>query len=813
MFQNIQLEMSLKSFYPFDEPAIRRAARTVFEQWRPLAKDAPTVSIMLWTADGSEILDYKGNLAEPFEWSYYFGGNLVGKPGPLDPEGITLNTRRYLFTENPGTVTYNTLKTIVAVLRQVGAEILGEKKIIRVGETFDVGPEFAKSSFKYERHNEICMGGPSPDCKIFICSYATLHADTISYAGFPNGIPEGLPFGTFFGRQAQHFLSDLGFDFIWFSNGLGFGRDPWSATGAIFDGTQFLPDRLDSVKQVALDFWTLFTKECTYPIETRGTNMSTGIDMATDAIPLRAVYQQNPSMLPPPNSPWAALNGDYGLELMGYMSHIAEIPKDRYLFRFYLHDPWWDFSPWYDCYDSQPHDIYLPLACARIDENGCVQPPTDLSLLSIDNVFGELPDACANEPIPHFLKGIKDAPTAPSPFVWVYPFHEYSIATEGAQLNDMFAEDWYIRGAINNGFPLSSVTSTDSFLRQDLSIYSGSVLVTPVPQAGSAVETKLLHYAQNGGKIIFYGRADRASDAFLQLINVRITEDGIDGEWPVTVNGTAAGTLKTDALISAGKLNTVLRDVSGQAYPLAEAGGKVIATAGQNVIWLRATVSADYTGAPLLRPHDHTKYFISETLLLQAAEHFGWTFLPIRAVETSKAPVVMLARSDNALMLSTFSDDTTVKLRLRTPLGVPLFIGWSALFQHGEVEYAFPKSTHLEGRVFVEQESGCVSVREVMPRSMQVRRRVSVSGLQDATVRFFFEDYCKDSGTAVLNALFYYWITGDEHNGHFVTDNYGTYYEMNHVTGTVTLSMPRRDLSLQDVKWDDSYFRNFSLQK
>ena len=29
---------------------------------------------------------------------------------------------------------------------------------IRVGATFDIGPEFAISDFKYRRHNEICSG-------------------------------------------------------------------------------------------------------------------------------------------------------------------------------------------------------------------------------------------------------------------------------------------------------------------------------------------------------------------------------------------------------------------------------------------------------------------------------------------------------------------------------------------------------------------------------------------------------------------------------------------------------------------------------
>ena len=52
------------------------------------------------------------------------------------------------------------------------------------------------------------------------------------------------------------------------------------------------------------------------------------------------------------------------------------------------------------------------------------------------------------------LKAIKDAPDAPSPFVWVYPFREYNESTTAQQLNDMFSEDWFVRNIISSGFPL-----------------------------------------------------------------------------------------------------------------------------------------------------------------------------------------------------------------------------------------------------------------------------------------------------------------------------------------------------------------------
>src|SRR5690606_38646072 len=97
------------------------------------------------------------------------------------------------------------------------------------------------------------------------------------YAGFPRGIAANTPFGTFFGRQSQHFLKDLGYDYIWFSNGFGFGAEGWSATGATFTGNEFEQKKLAGLTAKINEFWQLFRKECpTFPIQTRGTNLSVG---------------------------------------------------------------------------------------------------------------------------------------------------------------------------------------------------------------------------------------------------------------------------------------------------------------------------------------------------------------------------------------------------------------------------------------------------------------------------------------------------------------------------------------------------------
>ena len=43
--------------------------------------------------------------------------------------------------------------------------------------------------------------------------------------------------------------------------------------------------------------------------------------------PLRDIYRGGFHMIAPPNSPWAALDGDFGLEIVGNLSRIAELRK------------------------------------------------------------------------------------------------------------------------------------------------------------------------------------------------------------------------------------------------------------------------------------------------------------------------------------------------------------------------------------------------------------------------------------------------------------------------------------------------------
>ncbi len=130
-------------------------------------------------------------------------------------------------------------------------------------------------------------------------------------------------------------------------------------------------------------------------------------------------------MVAPPNSPWAAIDGDFGLEISGYLSRIAELPPgDQFPFRYYTHDPWWLNSPWFDRYGREPHDIYLPLATARFNGEGNVTRPAIWS-----SSPSTIPTAKSG-PVPQrsdpaHPRGMDDFSDEPGLVTWVYPFREY----------------------------------------------------------------------------------------------------------------------------------------------------------------------------------------------------------------------------------------------------------------------------------------------------------------------------------------------------------------------------------------------------
>jgi hypothetical protein len=808
-FHSITLETSLKPFKQNDEAYIRGVATEIFTQWHSLLRHTDTVAVMLWTGDGSEILDYKGTSDQPLEWARYLGNPNTAHAVGSGPEELSLHERAYLYMDNPPVFNYGDLKRIIQILKEEGRKVTG--KTILVGATFDPGPEFAKSEFKYKKHPEI-LGGHAMGYKSFVSCYSVLNADSDAYAGFPKGIPDKTPFGTFFGRQSQHFLKDLGYDYIWFSNGFGFGAEGWSATGATFTGKEFNQQKLAGLTAEINDFWKLFRQECPdFQIQTRGTNLSVGADLARDAVNLKQIYQGGFNMLPPPNSPWAALDGDFGLEMVGYMSRMAELPDNRFLFRYYTHDPWWLNSPWLDRYGREPHDIYLPMSVSRIDARGKIGIPTHLNFLTIDNSLGEMPTQVPDEVTPHILKARYDAPTAPGPLVWVYPFDEYhQWAYESKdRLSEVYYGDWYIRQAINNGFPLNTVLSTTSLqsvLKEKPDYFRESTLLTIAPDAGTSLEKTLIEFVEKGGQLIIFGPTDHASPRFLDFLNQK-NEAPLEGEFKLKSYGKKADVLQQPypevvnfrSLFNGGGFRTSLKDRKDAATKLlvqAEQSGKARDAVwirakpewrGGKVAYLRGINSSSFTGGRLLTPDDPEKWFTAPIHLRYVLPEFGISHFLEKQDPSIKNPVLTIARSNNAFIFSGYNPNSTVVQHFRFRQGAPLLLGLDTKLAEGNSTYTMPTSWNRECRVFVEQNDGIVSYKEQTAAVKGVTKRYSISGLQNATVRIYPEDHTTETQFRAYVDSGYPYKTGqvafkpgnEKLGKHFVVEN---------VTGSLVIS-------------------------
>ncbi len=807
--KRVTLEVSLKPFKSTDTAVIEKVCEGAFLQWKNLLDKADEVGVMLWTADGSELLDYRGDLDDTFEWAHFLGGANVKMDWDRenDPEGLGLHTRNYPYMDNAPEYTYRDLKNIVAILKRVGARVTG--KPIFVGTTFDPGPEFAVSDFKYNRHNEICEGG-SMGKKSMVCCYGVLNGDDVAYAAYPNGIPDGTPFGTFLGKQSEIFLKDMDFDYIWLSNGFGFGTETWGVSGALFDGKAFYDEKLEDCREKIANFWKLFYKECHYPVQTRGTNLTVGADFSSDGVDHGMIYELNPQLLPPPNSPWAALDGNFGLELAGYMSRAAELPDEDFLFRFYVHDIWWINSPWIDRYEGQPHDIYLPTATARINKEGKTVVANHINILSIDDSYGEMPERCPNEIIPYMLNSYVNAPDEASPFVWVYPFTQYNNMSSG-RLEKSFFEDWYFIAALNHGLPVNTVVSSDNFAKlsaEKKETFKGRVLVAPMPQQGDAVCDAFVSFLNDGGKILFYGSLKGADEKILELLNLARDEE-LCGEFTVTDNTGITDELTDDNIETNISFGGIFTD-GGLTATLAkeDCGTEVLAYAEQNgkkrvlalVNHIENGVAAWCRGCDCSRkPVDdndaakkddtvHYDSFPAEILMRKAAKHLGYNISFEKLNRYTAEPVVLMHRSNGAVWFNGYCPDTTVGINLNTPLGAPLLLANECIVDGDVAKYHMPRAWRHECRVFITNGSKkAVHAKDHIATAYGIKRRMIVEGLDNATV-YVIPFSTPEKTTFLLNSNYPHFVSQTPFDYELVDSEFGKVYKLTGITGNLLIS-------------------------
>lgn len=800
-FRDVQLELSLKPFYD-NSPETREAVcREVFEQWRALWRHADSVSIMLLIAEGSEILEFDGHPETEFEWARYHGApnrhrwelpkkavsddpdhNAIGvNTGKYDPEGLGIHSRAYLYREDPAVFTYGWLRDLVADLKRIGAKATGGKPIL-VGNFFDIGPEFAKSRFKFDWHREILGDGPVFKEQFISCE-AVLKGDERRYAAYPEGIPEGTRIGTFLGKQLSALYELAGFDFLWLSNGFGFSLEPWAMVGEVFDGAAYHPERSAGIQERILRFWKDLRTEFPnhYRLRCRGTNLATGIDLGSDASPLREIYAGDFAVDAPVNSPWAALDGDFGLELSGWMSHIARHPGDTFRYRFYTHDPWWLNSPWLDRYAHEPHDIYLPLSVSRLQSDGSTEIPRDIAFLSIDDSNGQMPLAVPNEVIAHILSAREQAPDAPGPLLWAYPFdHFHDLTVKESRPDLPLHADAYMGTVINEGVPLNTVVD-----RKDLTAAwaalpasaRGTVILTTPPAPGSVEERELREILESGANVLLFGPLPNGS-VFLTLLGLTKGEP-LEGDFTMQFEGEDQRTLRHTALLSGGAFDeTPAPGFEEKATTLAEVSQgdtrrpvTALAAVGKGrLVWTRASLStAEYDPSdpapirgPLLKPLDPATFVPPGRLVREALKVFDWSINAECTPHESRPPYLTVHRHKGAMVLSGHHRDEHAEQLIRTPLGAPLLPNRNNRIRDGHTEISGRKAWKAEVRAFVAcGGDSTMKAFEPPPVMHGCHRRLLVFGARQATLHFLIEPGQPEDRVRVLRDPHFPYFVGD----------------------------------------------------
>ena len=819
-FRDVQLEMSLKPFWDNTPETCEAVCREIFLQWLPLCRYAESISIMLWIGDGSEVLEYTGDPGMEFEWGRYLGsanpihadpvpdkgdpthtainGHIFGR----DPEKRGVHLRSYLYRSEPARFTFRWLAGLIATLKRVGAEITGKR--INVGETFDIGPEFAISRFKYDWHREVCGGGKLFGGKFIRCD-ALLNGDERPYAGFPRGIPDKTSFGTFLGRQARHFFADCPFDFLWFSNGFGFALEPWALTGAIFDGKDFHTGTVNETTGQIMRFWHDFRAEMPdLHIRTRGTNLATGIDLGSDASPWREIYRDVPHIDAPVNSPWAALDGDIGLELAGWMSHMARLPDGGGIrYRYYIHDAWWLNSPYLDRYQRQPFDIYLPLAVSRLRADGSVETPRDLAFLSIDDTQGRMPVVVPTEVTPYILHAREFMPDAPAPLVWVYPWDAYHDLLQGAAKNPglPFFGDWFVRGLITHAVPLNSVADfADIEKLLEGNALAGSILVAPVLPDGFGVVEKALAFAEAGGGVLMYGPLVE-SGLLREALETDCAEP-LDGDFETDFAGIGKDgrTIRHISVLSAGGW----AETHGK-YTVAAAnqGGASRAAcafrefpSGGKIGWIRGSLAtSEYEPerqnkilGPRLTKLPADRFLATEKFARTLLARMGLAVNVGKEPVSDSDPMFCIHRHRNAYVFSGYQPDATTSLQLGFDLGAPLFIGMQNAVATNATMYSGPRSWHHVCRVFVEQSAASrIECRIIPPVQHGYTLRLLVSGARDATLHFFPEPGTEERLEILRDPMFPYFV-GEFDTPRVMRDSRGVHVTVEHVNGEILFS-------------------------
>ena len=805
LFRRGTLEFGPKVLFQKDDAFLDGLFTELFRSYRQLLKHCDAVSLIFWLGDGTDILQFNGDPDQPISWARWQGfAHPYGNPPRLP----------VLYTDHPIELTYGDIRRVIAAARRACADVLG--KPLSFILPFDPGSEFTEAPFRYERHPEILLKNATGSVIRCIDAISRLHADPTRFAGYPDGLPEGTPFGEFLGRQARAYFADIGADGLWFSNSFGFGRSPYASggTGQFFDGKQFLPDGNRAVRDEIIAFWEVFRRECPdLPVLCRGTDFTVGMNIVNHASAYRALYDGNRfGIVPPPNTPWPALNRNHGLALTGFLTQNAPFPEPCLPLRFYTTDQWFCNDPWFDRWDRSPHDIYLTASLCKFGTDGALCAFDRVHVMGVDGSWGEMPSEVADEVVPHLKRAAALRPDAPPPLVWVYPFDEYDemVFGDNPAPDIPFGGDLSIIGALNHAFPLAGVVTTtnlaaalgkvrspkseveDSKNSSLFTLHSSlreAILVTPAPLPGSEAERLLLGHLADGGSLLCYGTLRYASAAWLAAFGLAADAEPLDGEFEIAGDAANAPTrrLLHDAVIGQGGLIETASGATVLAEAVAPDGQRrVLAAANGRAAWTRGDTGADRESlrGRNVAARDETVYFAPERLYDVALGALGWFVRQENGL--AMEPVeFFISRNRGGFVFAGHSFDDDAALHVRAPWGAPVPLARRVRLVDGVARIPVHTWFHDEVRVFVRQKDGVVGCRSQPVVVKELRRRWLVNGLDHADVRFYAEPG--------RTPLFYrtarteYGESREPIFPELVTDGTGSWFELRDYSGQLSI--------------------------
>ena len=319
---------------------------------------------------------------------------------------------------------------------------------------------------------------------------------------------------------------------------------------------------------------------------------------------------------------------------------------------------------------------------------------------------------------------------------------------------------------------------------------------------------KLRQWLELGGRLLLYGPIAHGDPELLKLLNLKVA-NALDGEldlklsWNLDELHEAAYPRKIHhhQLLSGGPCRAVPADPKdSHTQVMAEAARegqtRVIAlfrkVSNSNegaVAWIRGTNSFTHgLGRHMVTADDPEKLFHSGILTRYLLAGFGVKLAFNKDRPSRRTPMTCIARCRNAFFFSGYTPDTTVALSWRFPQGAPLFIEHETGLKNGHAQYHMPRACRYECRVFIDRQTeGVLSCTEQPSIQIDIKRRILVTGLNDARIRFYPETGASETTRILRNPQFPF-LTGDWVTTTRKKDHLGDYLQADHITGSVLIS-------------------------